>query len=710
MHMIEAAQPLGRPMTIEPHEKVCLANVSVMLINMEGEKDMSLHEPIGLESIAGRLTRDIPGIKLGMYDAQPELLRTGKLNTDRLATRIREFVDNPTTQSAKTVLGIGIPIYSWSYTEALLIKLEQDPPKKPLEIVFGNAIPTYTKPELLKKKFPHVKLVVGEGEDVFSTMVQKVAKGEEIEDSMVFMPPNLRDYTQPLRIFTTDIIDLGGSAKAESSRGCDFGTCTFCSRCVRGGKDYRTVQEEEVATSVRNLIDTFNVTRFEFTDEEAFGDTEATARLISVLKSSDLPRIPFVASLRVSTLNKLHEEELLSQLQEMGLDKVFLGVEGGSNRFFKQIGKGQNMDNVRQAMQTTIENGVDMEIGFITFSWRMDIDMLRENIEFLSEGNNAEYVSSLFNLLEVRAGSLDETLLRKYVEKGIIRGYDPDKQFSINNSYYQNVPFIDEAVGKIYEDVKSFADADASLYYSLKSASRAASLNPDTNAKVKWFYLQMKELHLKYLRNAVGLEEDLNVWGKRHNLVEKMKVAFCAAGTERGLGVIQREITAFLLEETERKEVTGDQTGAMAVCLNEKGQILLVRPRNQELWAFPGGNVKDGEENTAAAIREGKEELGVQDVTILDALPEFTKENHVDHTTGKRPRLTLYHFLAKIEGDVNIQDADHEIADILWLSPEDIMCGRVQTRENVSKIAQFIIDQKEKPGHIIMHPNEKVSV
>lgn len=54
---------------------------------------------------------------------------------------------------------------------------------------------------------------------------------------------------------------------------------------------------------------------------------------------------------------------------------------------------------------------------------------------------------------------------------------------------------------------------------------------------------------------------------------------------------------------------------AAAIVLNEKGELLLIKgPRRG--WEMPGGQVEEGESLTDAAIRETKEETGI-DIEII---------------------------------------------------------------------------------------------
>lgn len=56
--------------------------------------------------------------------------------------------------------------------------------------------------------------------------------------------------------------------------------------------------------------------------------------------------------------------------------------------------------------------------------------------------------------------------------------------------------------------------------------------------------------------------------------------------------------------------------GAGMLLLNEKGEILLVKPSYREHWSIPGGGVEEGESPREACIREVREETGLEIVNI----------------------------------------------------------------------------------------------
>lgn len=66
------------------------------------------------------------------------------------------------------------------------------------------------------------------------------------------------------------------------------------------------------------------------------------------------------------------------------------------------------------------------------------------------------------------------------------------------------------------------------------------------------------------------------------------------------------------------------ETTRHAVCflhMNQKGELLAISRRNQDLWGLPGGKVEEGETLKSALVREVFEETGY---VVADPEPVYT--------------------------------------------------------------------------------------
>jgi ADP-ribose pyrophosphatase YjhB (NUDIX family) len=65
-----------------------------------------------------------------------------------------------------------------------------------------------------------------------------------------------------------------------------------------------------------------------------------------------------------------------------------------------------------------------------------------------------------------------------------------------------------------------------------------------------------------------------------------------------------------------------------AVVTDEAGRILMVHKTDNDLWALPGGGMDLGESITDAAVRETKEETGI-DIEVTGIVGVYTNPRHV---------------------------------------------------------------------------------
>lgn len=102
------------------------------------------------------------------------------------------------------------------------------------------------------------------------------------------------------------------------------------------------------------------------------------------------------------------------------------------------------------------------------------------------------------------------------------------------------------------------------------------------------------------------------------------------------------------------------------VIRNEEGNYLLTQekqPKAYGLWNLPAGWQDDGETLQQTAIREAKEEVGL-DVELLDDKPLLSMLND----SGDR---TLTSFLGKVVGG-KLKFQEEELLDAKWFSLKEI--------------------------------------
>lgn len=89
---------------------------------------------------------------------------------------------------------------------------------------------------------------------------------------------------------------------------------------------------------------------------------------------------------------------------------------------------------------------------------------------------------------------------------------------------------------------------------------------------------------------------------------------------------------------------------ASAVVTDDAGRILLQRRRDNDLWALPGGGMDLGDSLPGTAVREVKEETGL-DVEITGLVGTYTDPRHIiEYSDGEVRRQFNVCFTARIVG------------------------------------------------------------
>lgn len=142
--------------------------------------------------------------------------------------------------------------------------------------------------------------------------------------------------------------------------------------------------------------------------------------------------------------------------------------------------------------------------------------------------------------------------------------------------------------------------------------------------------------------------------------------------------MIARKVLAQHMSCTQARTDDGRPVMVAAIIPHPGGEeavLMTGRVRaDKRVWSWVGGHVHEGEEPTAAVIREVNEELAVQGPQVVRLLG--TVDTHVDASPWWGRRLSggyrSFNFLVTIESpDVEVIDHE-ELTSAAWLSPDRV--------------------------------------
>jgi 8-oxo-dGTP pyrophosphatase MutT (NUDIX family) len=109
---------------------------------------------------------------------------------------------------------------------------------------------------------------------------------------------------------------------------------------------------------------------------------------------------------------------------------------------------------------------------------------------------------------------------------------------------------------------------------------------------------------------------------------------------------------------------------ASAVVANDRGEVLMQRRRDNDMWALPGGTMDLGESIGATAVREVFEETGLN-VALDGIVGIYSDPRHIiEYSDGEvRQQFNICFRARLIDGTLR---SSHESTDVRWVSPEEL--------------------------------------
>jgi len=130
-----------------------------------------------------------------------------------------------------------------------------------------------------------------------------------------------------------------------------------------------------------------------------------------------------------------------------------------------------------------------------------------------------------------------------------------------------------------------------------------------------------------------------------------------------------------------------------AIVADGQGRIALVKRKDNELWALPGGGMELGESIEQGAVREVKEETGL-DVEVDGLVGVYTNPQHVmAYDDGEvRQQFSLCFTTKLLGGDLQFDD---ESTDIAWVAECDLASH--QMHPSMRLRVQHFFDRRALP-------------
>ena len=345
-----------------------------------------------------------------------------------------------------------------------------------------------------------------------------------------------------------EIWEKGHYINLEASTGCIY-NCAFCHIKLM---DYKKTEKaiELVVNEIEELHKKLGKSYFIFNDSVFWknnNDNERIEKFVRLLKEKNL-NIYFMIYLSLTT--KINDE-LLRNLKEVGLIRIFFGIENVSENFSIQNNKYISDVDAEDFINKLDNLNISYHIGFILFSKKTKYDELQKNIDFLYKIKKLFRPGILVEKMRILQNSKDSKYL--YVDKNKTdqaynyRIDDPkaEKFYVIINQLFSNINIRnfeqffsgikialtiikrENLISNYIDYEKKYNDnlylVNKNIYVILTSLLKKLELSEDEVIEIKRLYSKAEVNYIEFMnylknnnRNIYETiphgTEDLNVW------------------------------------------------------------------------------------------------------------------------------------------------------------------------------------------------------
>ncbi|WP_457553785.1 radical SAM protein [Desulfobacula sp.] len=322
-------------------------------------------------------------------------------------------------------------------------------------IVFGGPAPTFLF-EHLMAACPDIDFIVtGEGEITFLELVSELDKKtiESFEHikGLVIKKGDAFFKTAP-RSPVTELDSLIHPSKyfvyqhLSMSRGCP-GKCTFCgSPKFWGNSMVRYHSPEWFADEIQSLVKK-GITHFFISDDTFTMDKPGVIEFCNHIIRRNLD-ITWNAISRVDAI----DEDILFAMRKAGCIQLSFGVESGSEKIRKTLGKPIKQEKITAAFSLTVSHGILARAYFIYGSPGETDQTIQESINLL---NTIKPLGAIFYLLMIFPGT---HLYQSVKDKGLLTD-------NVWHQKIEDLPWFEVDETLDFKKVKAFGDKLRSEFY-----------------------------------------------------------------------------------------------------------------------------------------------------------------------------------------------------------------------------------------------------
>ncbi len=201
-----------------------------------------------------------------------------------------------------------------------------------------------------------------------------------------------------------------GYVPLEVGRGCPFG-CTFCSTNSFFGRKFRLKSPGKVIEQMRRLKREYNAREFDLIHDMFTVDRRKIVAFCEALLETG-EQFFWYCSARTDCV----DDDLIALMASAGCRGIFFGIETGSPRLQKAIGKCLDLEEARWRIRCADRHGVRVAVSLITaFPEETPAD-LKDTVDFLTDSLRHDHSEPQLTLLAPLAGTPIHAQYRERLE------------------------------------------------------------------------------------------------------------------------------------------------------------------------------------------------------------------------------------------------------------------------------------------------------